>query len=156
MTDYFYTDASGNRRGPFNEEQIKQLAKYNHISLATLLETDDGSKMLVEEIVSDLNNPDTSQTSSATSPGLFDIGFTRFITNTWISIIWVLTIVLTFLGCVGAMVFGASNNAPELFIIAPIASLLSLLFMWMSFEVTIVLLRIETHLRTIREKYENK
>jgi len=54
------------------------------------------------------------------------------------------------------MVYAASNEVSVLFIIAPIAATLFLLFMRMSFELTIVLLRIETHLRTIRDKYENK
>ena len=186
MANYFYTDTDGQKQGPIDLEQLKKLATNGNIEPKTPLEVNyagNSVRKLRARDVPDLkfntvepppidNTPhapppvalppvdsttEHAQTSPGqTSPGFFDIGFTRFITNTWTSIFWVLTIVLAFLGCVGAMVFGASNNAPVLFIIAPIAAALFLLFMRMSFELTIVLFRIETHLRTIREKYENK
>jgi len=163
MANYFYTDADGNKRGPYNEQHLQELVTRGLIGPNTPLENDTGHKGRMWEFPdlnganaqrTSLNTPDTSYEQM--SPSLFDFGFTRFVTNTWISIIWALTIVLTFLGCVGAMVFGASNNVPALFIIAPITAALFLLFMRMAFEVTIVLFRIETHLRTIREQNENK
>jgi len=161
--NYYYTDAEGNRRGPYNEQQLRDLVTQNIIQQEAPVHTDTGNTALVKEILFPSLYPSkriqtTPQESITTQtlPGFFDIGFTRFITNTWTSILWVLTIIFALLGCGGAMVFGAFNDAPVLFIIAPIAAALFLLFMRMAFELTIVIFRIETHLRTIRDKYENK
>jgi len=156
MRTYFYTDSNGERQGPVYREQLKELAINGIIIPTTLVETKDGFTMCTQTYRDLDSSFATKRTDTQTSSGFFDIGFTRFITNTWISFIWVVFIILSILGCGGAMVFGASNNAPVLFIIAPIAAILFLLFMRMSFELTIVLFRIETHLRTIRDKYENK
>ena len=160
MANFFYTNANGESQGPYNKEQIKELAANETILATTILKSDGGHTANASAWFPGLKFkqvPELEHAAQQWSPGLFDIGFTRFITNTWISIIWVLTIILTFLGCVGAMVYHAFNNAPPvLFIIIPIVSLLSLLSMRMLFEVTIVLFRIETHLRTIREQNENK
>jgi len=170
MAHFFYTDVDGQEQGPINKEQLKELAANGTIAATTILKSDGGHTAnasawfpgLKFKPVTQQTSPDCAGNQSEQSeylfnaPGLFDIGFTRFITNTWTSILWVLTIILALLGCGGAMVSGASNNAPALFIIAPIAAALFLLFMRMLFELTIVIFRIETHLRTIRDKYENK
>jgi len=112
---------------------------------------------------------------------MFDFGFTRFITNTWTSILWALTVVLTILGHLGytfyhfyhvgmlihrhpnpditildmdwAMIMGW---ALLVFVAYTLAAALFLLFMRMAFELEIVIFRIETHLRSIREHYEDK
>ena len=151
MTTWYYYNKNGEKVGPRTSADIKTLASRGDITSETIIEIENDNGISATAA----RNVITFQPMSSSS-GFFDIGFTRFITNTWTSILWVLSIILAFLGCVGAMVLGASNEAPELFIFAPIAAALFLLFMRMSFELTIVLFRIETHLRTIRDKYENK
>ena len=156
MANFFYTNANGESQGPYNKEQIKELAANETILATTILKSDGGHTANASAWFPGLKFkqvPELEHAAQQRSPGLFDIGFTRFITNTWTSILWVLTIILAFLGCGGAMVYGASNKVPVLFIIAPIAAALFLLFMRMTFELTIVLFRIETHLQTIRDKY---
>ena len=172
MTNYFHIESDGTKRGPFTEQQIRELAKWGHINPDTPIEPDTGSATVAGQIpglefgqqpawsLSNNQFASASKTMFASttvckhngiSTGFFDIGFTRFITNTWTSILWLLTIFLTFIGCGGAMVFGASNGAPALLFIAPIVAVVFLLIMRMSFELTIVLFRIETHLREIKE-----
>ena len=157
MADYFYIDANGTKQGPVNTDRLKEMAASGLITPDTLLVMENGYKRharshpgLFEPV------PQRTYYGSQTSSGFFDIGFTQFITNTWTSIFWVLTIILAFLGCGGAMLYALSRNEPILLLIAPIAAILFLLFMRMSFELTIVLFRIETHLRTIREHCEKK
>ena len=81
-------------------------------------------------------------------------GFTQFITNTWISILWALTIGSAFLGCGIALLFAVINEAYILFLLAPIAAALFLLFMRMAFELEIIVFRMETRLRTIEKNSE--
>ena len=94
---------------------------------------------------------------------MFDFGFTKFFTNTWLSTIWVLTVILfilTFLGSIGFLVYSMQNNpAPESFLMLGgllLASLIYLISVRLSLEFVIVVFRIETHLRAIREKDENR
>ena len=86
---------------------------------------------------------------------MFDFGFTRFITNSWISFLWVLCVISFFIGSIGCVI-GAFFNPPEslILLLAPIALALYLIVFRMMFEFTIVVFRIETHLRVIREHYE--
>ena len=145
---YFYTDANGNKQGPYSTRALQHLATEGKITATTPLETDDkrpaGS-------AGQLPGLKFGALSGGTSPGFFDIGFTHFITNTWTSILWVLTIIIAFLGCVGAIGYAVSNEAPILILIAPIAAALFLLLMRMTFELEIVVFRIETRLRAIEE-----
>lgn len=103
--------------------------------------------------------------------GIFDIGFTRFIANTWVSILWFLTIIITvvygmLLLAVG-LFFGVSNlissdSAYEkigafviicgVMILVPVLTALQLIGYRLFFELLIVIFRIETHLRTLRDK----
>ena len=91
---------------------------------------------------------------------MFDFGFTHFITNTWISFIWILNVILTILSCVVATYIGlyALNygGSAGFLLLSPIVAALFLLFTRMGLECIIVLFRIETHLRVIREKSETK
>ena len=93
---------------------------------------------------------------------MFDFGFTKFITNTWISFIWALIVVVHILIYIGGlpfvMIVTANSTALDVvsFFVFLIGIPLSLLFSRMSLEAVVVLFRIETHLRTISEKYENK
>ena len=96
------------------------------------------------------------------SPGFFDFGFTRFVTNTLISIIWVLTVVLT-LPFWGIMVLVGLYNMAQAqgefdFAIGLLTILLStfsavfgLLFTRIILELIIVMFRIETNTRTLKE-----
>jgi len=116
------------------------------------------------------------------TPGIFDFGFTRFITNTWISFIWSNTVIIILL-CWGIAVLNglvAILQGGDFFIVglgiiflATIVAALNLLFARMALEFIIVVFRIETrvrtmekhcevmslieeHLRVIRNEYENK
>jgi len=94
---------------------------------------------------------------------IFDIGFTRFISNTWISIIWVIVIVVHCLGAIGATVYSFNVESPVPFLIALFAVPISLLFCRMVLELGVVFFRIESntreskeHLREIKELLAQK
>jgi len=80
--------------------------------------------------------------------------------DTYISFIWILFIVTAFLVYVGVLIFflpsapDDSSRVMGLFVFT-IGMLLSLVSGRIVLELIIVVFRIETHLRTIREKYEN-
>jgi hypothetical protein len=50
MTNYLYIDASGQQRGPVNDEQLKELAAQGAITPQTPMETDAGHKGLAGQI----------------------------------------------------------------------------------------------------------
>jgi len=82
--------------------------------------------------------------------GLFDIGFTKFVTNALIPFLWVFCIIAHFLGAIIAIsaAFAQSTEAGILAILlVPLATLFSLLLSRVGFEVIIVLFRIETNTR---------
>jgi len=88
----------------------------------------------------------------------FDFGFTRFITNTWISIIWTIC-VFVILGTYGiALIAGLVTMTQNfgggfmIMVMATIAAPLYLLLVRIGLEVIIVVFRIETHLRALRDK----
>ena len=97
---------------------------------------------------------------TVTSPGFFDFGFTRFITNVLTSIFWAITVVLAILVCVSAVLVGlygvsqGDRAAWMPILLAPVATALFLLLMRMVFELDIVVFRIETRLRTIEKNSE--
>ena len=114
-----------------------------------------------------------NRSSNAKSPGIFDIRFTRFITNVWISIIWVVVIVAHFLGYgiailvtitmvmnVASMVgvnsvFAGAIMLPSVVLLETVLFVLALIFSRMALEVIIVLFRIETNTRVLKERTEN-
>jgi len=155
MADCFYIDADGIKQGPVNTDHLKELAVRGLITPDTLLIMDNGYKRHARSHPG-LFGSATQQTYSGTqtSSGFFDIGFTRFITNTLTSFLWVLTIILAIFGCGGAFVYAANNDEPILFLIAPIAAMLFLLSMRMAFELDIVIFRIEKHLRSVEKNTE--
>ena len=141
MTFYFYYDALGKQHGPFDNGQFKKLVSQGVIGPATQLEyfddKDNAYKFKAGE------HPDwhlySSKSENATlrdTPGIFDIGFTRFISNTWISIIWVLLIIAHFLAAIGAMMFSFNAGSPVPFLIALFAVPTSLLFCRMYLELS--------------------
>jgi len=156
MPNYFYTDTNGSKKGPFDVKQLQVLVDRGIITPATRLETDGGHQGVAEQV------PELRflQLKSAVRPFFnIDIGFTQFITNTWISFIWILTIVahvLIFL-CVLAVMFANAFEAGFVTVVVGIPFFLfSLLFSRIGLESVVVLFRIETHLRSIREHYEKK
>jgi len=73
---------------------------------------------------------------------IFDIGFTRFITNVWISIIWII-VIIGHCSVVPFVYFSLSDNL----LVALLLTLLSLLGSRMLLELIIVIFRIETNTR---------
>jgi len=162
MANYFYTDENGQKQGPVSAEQVKELVvqgivKPNtllEIRLDTLPETENGH-VVEAGLIPDLF---TRQSS-----GLFDIGFTRFISNTWISIIWVILIIVHFLAAIGATYYSFNEDEPLLFLLALFAVPISLLLCRMSLELKVIFFRIESntreskeHLREIKELLAQK
>ena len=111
MVNYFYSDTNGNRRGPFNVEQIIQLARYNHIAPTTLLETDDGSKMHADEV------PDVKFNSGTNAARQWQFNFTThlFLCQFCCGAVWVAAIALglvaTFWAIVSTHLLGLANFA---------------------------------------------
>jgi len=103
------------------------------------------------------------------SPGIFDIRFTRFITNVWISVIWVIIIVahfFTYLCVIFGMLISVGMAAQQggedtfagammvslvMFLPVTVGLILSLLFWRMALELIIVIFRIETNTRPIQQ-----
>ena len=100
------------------------------------------------------NEPSTKETS-----GFFDIRFTRFITNTLISIVWAITVTITILVslfCIGIALYSVSQGEATQEILAaafvvPIAGVLFLLVVRMWLEFIIIVFRIETNTRNLKE-----
>jgi len=82
--------------------------------------------------------------------GLFDVGFTRFVTNALVPFLWIASIIAHFFAAIAAisMAFVQSTEAGVLALfLVPLATLFSLLLSRVGFEVVIVLFRIETNTR---------
>ena len=130
-------------------------------------------------------NPFSDNPFSATETfslgSIFDIRFTRFITNVLVPVIWRIVLIISFLdyGYTLMTAFGVMppNETLEVLLFTPLRFVLSILSTHhpiaatflstillcidlvvarIGLEIVIVVFRIETHLRTIREKYENK
>ena len=75
MPNYFYTDANGNKQGPFTAEQLQTMAKRGIITPDTLLETDTGHKGTASQIPG-LNfntaEPSPSTQASQAAPSMQD------------------------------------------------------------------------------------
>jgi hypothetical protein len=106
-------------------------------------------------------NPDYNDSNDSNpqkSSGIFDFGFTRFITTTWISIIWkivVFVIIAAYCMMLLAGLGTMTRSFPQglsMIIMATIAAPLYLLFARIGLELVIIVFRIETHLRAIRDK----
>ena len=160
MANYFFTDVSSKKQGPIDIQQLKELLASGIIMPTTLLESDNGYKGRARD-VPDLTmskpNPMFSPKTHQTSSGFFDFRFTRFITNTWISFIWTVIVILMLLGYGGAVIFGLyvmSQGAAMglvFILLATIVVPLYLLFARMGLELIIVFFRIETNTREAKE-----
>jgi len=155
MANWYYYNASGQELGPISPQQIKELASQGTIGPETLLRSE-----------KDRNPVKASQLLDFPKPGFFDIGFTRFVTNVWISFIWIIIIMAHALGFItllvraGMMLAGGDDEASLVAFLVMVSGtvglLLSLLFTRIILEVIIVIFRIETHLRAIRAKSEEQ
>jgi len=94
--------------------------------------------------------------SNGNVPGIFDIGFTRFISNTWISIIWVILIIVHFIGGVMFMSVAWSREDGSLFLTTLVTVPISLLLCRMILEVIVIFFRIESNMREIKELLAKK
>jgi len=177
-SDFYYYDQDNQKQGPFSKRQIKELAAHKTITPETVLEDDDGNQEVAGQVpgLFSLFGSAPAQTTQRStvqfhghearsrqeSAGFFDFGFTRFITNTWISFIWIVIVVLAIFLCIAAVLAGlyrvsqGDHAGFVLAVLAPIVTPLFLLFARMGLEGIIVLFRIETHLRSIREHYAKK
>ena len=91
---------------------------------------------------------------------MFDIRFTRFITDIWISIIWVAIIINHFIGAIIAMYY---IDDMLCILAVPLITFMSLIFCRMVLELVAIFFRIETntreskeHLREIKELLSQK
>ena len=147
MTKYFYYDWAGTKQGPVSEEQFKELLAKRVISRYTMLETEDGSVQFEA-----LRLPNLFPERQAQPPcGIFDIGFTRFISNTWISIIWGILITAHIIGAVVCLFAALNNGDPRLFLVALVVVPVSLLLCRMSLELNVIFFRIESNTRESKE-----
>jgi hypothetical protein len=171
MANYYYRDADNKEQGPYDKQQLQELAKQGIIKPSTMLATKQrylGNAELFPGLVFQdgtvsKSGTELEQTSVEHSPGIFDIGFTRFVSNTIISIIWVICILAAVIACIGGVLVMMNGNAImgiAMILLAPIA----LLFIRMTLELEVVIFRIESntrvlsrieeHLRVLREKSE--
>jgi len=166
MANYFYCDANGKKQGPFNEQHLQEQAAEGTIRPSTMQETENGSELVAARQI-------ISQRHFAKQDvlGFFDFGFTRFITNTWISFIWMLTVGITFLawGLLilawglsiwfiisqgGKFAVGGFLMRFLMILVSPLVAAIYLLFTRMGLEFMVVIFRIETHLRELKDNSE--
>gem|GEM_PF-1197807 len=168
---FFYVDSEGKKQGPVSKEEIKKMATLGVIKPDTQIEyADDGYNFKAGKhpdlkFSSGLSCCNRKTCRATTLPtekntGIFDIGFTRFISNTWISIFWVLLIIAHFSVAIGAMMFSFNAGSPVPLLIALFAAPISLLLFRMILELAVVCFRIESniresknHLREIKELF---
>ncbi|MCL2744120.1 MAG: DUF4282 domain-containing protein [Planctomycetaceae bacterium] len=167
--NYFYFDANGQRQGPVGISEIQSLITRKIITPTTPLETDTGDSGFAGQIPSLVFPNAVKFTNKQTGfLWLFDISdffvFTRFLTNLIIPFIWVVGILVhIFVGLLFlvGMSYGLRENPLDAllcflvgFVVLTSGGFFSLPSLRMALETIMVLFRIETHLRTIREKYE--
>jgi len=159
MANYFHIDENGTKRGPINEEQIKQLARYHQISPTTLLETENGVQIPAGEIPDLFDTQSTTASTSVSESAIPDIGFTEFLTPVLITIIWWLSVITTIGSCLYVMYQISSFDMPD--VAKGIGCLLvigiagdGLLWCRVILEYFAVQFRMERHQRTIKEILE--
>jgi hypothetical protein len=84
MTQYFYIDAKGTKRGPCDEQMLKEFAEHGTIKPDTLIETDTGESYAAGEVLATF-----AKTHAFAMP---DVGFTHFLTPALIALIWWLNV----------------------------------------------------------------
>ena len=128
-TRYFYTDADGQKHGPISKQKLRSLAILGTIVPDTPIETNTGIEILAAQIPSLWNASLAKEDDEANE----SLGFG-----------WWLTIIITLIVCVVVIAV-----ALPLIFVVPFAAYLFLVFMEKIFK-------IESHLRSIREHYENE
>ena len=168
MAIYFYYDENGEKQGPCTEEQLRKLATSGTIRPSTKLVTEnDNTISRAKQVVPLFRFKEKDESSGQpASPGLFDIHFTRFVSNTWISVIWVIAIIVLFCGALSAIYWAFQVDEMTgmiSLVLVPLITAISLLFTRMALEFDKVVFRIETNtretkdlLREIKEQLEKK
>jgi len=169
MTDYFYLDTNGTRRGPCDEDRLQELAANGTIRPDTLIgEMDAGLTLTGLKKATELIPDSTFNSDARRTPlGFFDFGFTRFFTASLIPFFWIVSVVVAFsiwgsfvLIGLFAIITGAVGDDTILgtfyILLSTVALLIHLLLIRIALEFLLIVFRIETHLRAIREKDENK
>jgi len=90
---------------------------------------------------------------------MFDIGFTRFSSNMWISLLWCICIIVHFLAAIGAVYYaffisGNEDLAILSLLVVPLATIFSLISWRMAFELDVVCFRIESNTRESKESLQ--
>jgi len=107
MTNFFYTDARGTKRGPCDEQLLRDLVANGSITPATLLETEDGHKMPAKYLSNLMFR------STVSMPWQFNFASHLLICQVCCIIVWVAAIALG--GTVsyrGLQAIGDAKNLP--------------------------------------------
>ena len=156
MANFFYFDRNNQKQGPVSRDQLIELATQGDIEHASVVETNTGDRESAEYFIPStcFKRAKAPLAIAEPSSGFFDIGFTRFISNTWISIIWCIVIIVHFLGAIGAMsyAFNTDGTTGVISLLAvPLITLVSLLSCRMALELEVIFFRIETNTRETKE-----
>jgi len=158
MTNYFYFDAYGKKQGPFSRQYINELAAKEVIVPDTLIEVEDSYEgepsikvVKARYICGCFLHEHPGLGFPKATPGFFDIGFTRFISNTWISVIWVILIIAHFLAAIAAIAYSSHVGSIVPFLIALFAVPISLFSCRLGLELEVIFFRIESNTRESKE-----
>ena len=174
MTNYFRIAPDGARRGPYSKQQLQEFAASESIKPNTLIVTDAGDTIAAKQIPG-LVFGGVGFGRQQSSGGFFDFGFTRFITNVLVPVIWCFVLITSFLdygyGIMTALGIMQPIQAVEVLLFTSTRFILSILsiehpivaifantiLLFLNLVVTriileliIVLFRIETYLRAMR------
>jgi hypothetical protein len=160
MADYFYFDTNRQIRGPYDDQQLQELATQGIVKPNTMV-TDDKRHWKKAIRIPGLVFQDGAVAQG--DPVIFDIGFTRFISNTVNSIIWVICILAAIAAC-GYGVYAIVQDDAGRGIVIILFAIVGLLASRTLLELEVVIFRIESntrvlssieeHLRVLREKSE--
>jgi hypothetical protein len=152
MTQYYFNDAD-RIRGPYNEQRLQELAAQGIIKPDTKVR-DDKRQWKTATRIPGLVFQDGTVSEGGTeheehSPGIFDIGFTRFVSNTINSIIWVICIIAAIAACIGGVFVMMNGNAMGIaaILLAPVG----LLAVRTALELEVVIFRIESNTRVLSQ-----
>ena len=198
MANYFYYDADGKQQGPVDIHGLRELVTQGVIVPSTSIKEEGEHSIFAARRIPGLFPAGlfASPSGAIFQPvslnerrsgifdrlsGIFDIGFTRFMTNVLIPVFWCIVLVTSFIdygyGILTAFEIVQPSQTLEALLFTPTRFLLSvivfqypigavfvctillflnLVFYRVFFELIIVLFRIESHLRAMREKSEEQ
>ena len=153
MANYFYFDQNNQKQGPVSREQIGKLADQGIISPNHHVQKEGTNELIAaKRIISDFRFKEEGMSpESSATPGIFDIHFTRFFENIYITIIWIIVIVAHFIAAIGAVFYSINVESAIPFLIALFAIPLSLLCWRMALELDKVVFRIEKNTRATKD-----